>query len=219
MDREKSSPPGSRQPRIGCGGRGAGGYGRGVQHDLVLAGYGVQLVPRALEHSAALLALVDAPMWAGMTTPPPRSVDDVAAATLAALERPGHVAFTVLGADDGEVRGTTSFYDVEPGQERCEIGHTYYGRAWWGGRTNPACKYLLLAHAFDAWGMYRVALRADARNSRSIAAIRKLGATAEGVLRGHRVSADGSRGDTAYFSVLAPEWPRVRDGLLARLVD
>jgi RimJ/RimL family protein N-acetyltransferase len=65
--------------------------------------------------------------------------------------------------------------------------------------------------------MQRVALRADARNTRSIGAILRLGATAEGVLRSHRVAPDGSRGDTAYFSVLADEWPRVRDGLLARL--
>lgn len=187
-----------------------------MQHDLVLTGHGVTLVPRTREHSAALFAIVDAPLWAGMTTPPPATPDDVAAATAAALDRPGHLAFTVLGAD-GEVRGTTAFYDVEPGQERCEIGHTFYGRPWWGGVTNPACKYLLLQHAFETWGMHRVALRADARNARSIAAIRKLGATPEGVLRGHRVASDGSRGDTAYFSVLAPEWPRVSAGLLARL--
>jgi len=86
-----------------------------------------------------------------------------------------------------------------------------------GGPTNPACKLLLLEHAFEVWGMHRVALRADARNARSIAAMRKLGLVPEGMLRGHRVAADGSRGDTAYFSVLAPEWPAMRAGLLSRL--
>ena len=86
-----------------------------------------------------------------------------------------------------------------------------------GGPTNPACKLLLLEHAFEVWGMHRVALHADARNARSIAAMRKLGLVPEGMLRGHRVAADGSRGDTAYFSVLAPEWPAMRAGLLSRL--
>lgn len=105
---------------------------------------------------------------------------------------------------------------MTPAQQRCEIGHTFYGRHWWGGATNPACKLLLLTHAFEDWGMYRVALRCDARNARSLAAMRRLGAVPEGVLRGHRVAADGSRGDTAYLSVLAPEWPAVRDGLLRR---
>jgi RimJ/RimL family protein N-acetyltransferase len=187
-----------------------------VQHDLTLAGHGVRLVPAAPEHAADLLALVDADLWFGMTTPPPTSAAGVAAAIEEALATPGRYPFTVLG-DDGEVRGQTSFYDVEERMGRCEIGHTFYGRAWWGGRTNPACKLLLLTHAFETWGMHRVALRADARNARSIGAITRLGAVPEGVLRGHRVAADGSRGDTAYFSILAPEWPAVRARLEARL--
>ncbi len=104
-----------------------------------------------------------------------------------------------------------------PSQGRVELGSTFYAREWWGGTTNPACKYLLLRHAFEDLGVARVALRADARNSRSLGAIRRLGAVPEGVLRSHRVAPDGSRQDTAYFSVLRDEWPTVRDGLLARL--
>jgi len=127
------------------------------------------------------------------------------------------LAFAVLDAATGEVRGSTSFYDWEPRMARVEIGHTYYARRWWGTSNNPACKLLMLRHAFETWGCVRVALRADARNARSIAAITRLGATPEGVLRSHRVAPDGSRGDTAYFSILADEWPAVRDGLLARL--
>ncbi|HEY3548743.1 MAG TPA: GNAT family protein [Propionicimonas sp.] len=132
----------------------------------------------------------------------------------------GQDATDATGAAENEhrtLRGTTSFYDVAPDQLRLEVGHTYYGRQWWGGPTNPACKLALLTHAFEVWGMYRVALRADSRNSRSIGAMRRLGAVSEGVLRGHRAAADGTRADTAYFSVLAPEWPAVRDGLLRRL--
>ena len=187
-----------------------------MRHDLTLAAAGVRLVPLGAEHVPALLPLIDDVLWAGMTTPTPRTEADLRRVVDAAAAAPGIYAFAVLGPDD-QPRGSTSFYDVVPAQQRCEIGSTWYGRAWWGGVTNPACKLALLTHAFEEWGMHRVALRADARNARSIAAIGRLGATAEGALRGHRVAADGSRGDTAYFSVLADEWPRVRDALRERL--
>jgi len=187
-----------------------------VRHDLTLDAAGLRLVPLGAEHAPAMLPLIDDGMWAGMVTPTPRSEEDVLSRVEAALAAPGTFAFTVLGPD-GDVRGWTSFYDVVPAQGRCEIGSTWYARQWWGGVTNPACKLALMTHAFEEWQMHRVAFRADARNARSIAAISRLGAKAEGVLRGHRVAADGSRGDTAYFSVLADEWPRVRDGLRERL--
>lgn len=188
-----------------------------VEHDVVLRSHGLRLEPVADHHASALLALVDDALWAGMTSPTPRTVDDVLAWVAAAHATPDRYAFAVVDEATGDVRGSTSFYDVVPAMGRCEIGHTFYGRPWWGGRTNPACKLALLTHAFEVWGMHRVALRADARNERSIAAMRRLGATPEGVLRGHRVAADGSRGDSVYFSVLAPEWPAVREGLERRL--
>lgn len=188
-----------------------------MEHDLALTSHGVALVPLALEHAPALLDLVDEGMWFGMTSPVPRAVADLEAWVAAAHATSGRLAFAVVDGESGEVRGTTSFYDLEPAMGRVEIGHTFYGRRWWGGRTNPACKLALLEQAFDVWGLYRVALRGDSRNSRSIAAMCRLGAVPEGVLRGHRVGGDGVRSDTAYFSILAPEWPDVRAGLLARL--
>lgn len=188
-----------------------------MHHELVLAGFGVRLVPVAPEHAAGLLSLIDDGLWAGMVTPTPRTVVEIEGPIASALADPARYAFAVLDDATGEVRGQTSYYDVVPAQARCEIGHTFYGRAWWGGPTNPACKYLMLRQAFEVWGMHRAAFRADARNTRSCAAIERLGAVREGTLRGHRIAADGSRADTAYFSVLAPEWPAVRDGLLARL--
>lgn len=187
-----------------------------MRHDTHLRGHGVHLAPLAPEHATDLAALVDAALWAGMTTAVPDTPARMAEHVATALDAPDRTAFVVLG-DDGTVRGSTSYYDLSASMRRVEIGHTWYGRDWWGGTTNPACKELLLRHAFEVLGMERVALRADARNTRSVAAIRRLGAVPEGVLRSHRVAPDGSRGDTAYFSVLAPEWPAVRAGLLARL--
>ena len=185
-----------------------------VTHDLVLSGHGVRLEPLGPQHAAALIPLVDPDLWFGMTSPVPTSVAELEAWIVAGVTTPGTTAFAVVG-DDGTVRGSTRFYDRAEG--RVEIGTTFYGRGWWGGTTNPACKLLLLGHAFEEWGLRRVALRADSRNARSCAAIQRLGAKPEGVLRKHRVAADGSVGDTAFFSIVDDEWPAVRAGLLERL--
>lgn len=187
-----------------------------MRHDLVLTAPGVLLVPLEEAHAPALLGLLDEAMWAGMTSPLPRTVADVVGMVRAAHDDPGRAAFAVLD-DAGEVVGSTSLYDYAPARARAEIGFTYYARRVWGGGVNPACKLALFTQAFDEWACVRVALRADTANTRSIGAIRRLGAVPEGVLRSHRVRPDGTRGDTAYFSVLADEWPAVRAGLLARL--
>jgi RimJ/RimL family protein N-acetyltransferase len=187
-----------------------------MQHDLRLTAHGVRLEPLSHDHAPALAALVDAQLWAGMTSALPDSVPAMEAYVDAALAAPDHLAFAVLGPDD-EVRGSTRFYELSTGQGRVEIGSTFYGRDWWAGVTNPACKLMLLGHAFEELGLRRVALRCDARNTRSRAAILKLGAREEGRLRAHRVAPDGSVGDTLYFSVLSDEWPAVRDGLETRL--
>lgn len=194
-----------------------------MENDVVLEGFGLRLEPLGEQHAPALAALVDDALWAGMSTPTPRGTADMVALVRDAVATPGRLAWAVVGqgtpGPDGaaEVRGSTSFYEWSPAQRRVELGWTYYGRPWWGGVTNPACKYLLLRHAFEVLDVERVALRADARNARSIAAIQRLGAVPEGVLRSHRVAPDGTRGDSAYFSILADEWPDVRDALLDRL--
>lgn len=97
-----------------------------------------------------------------------------------------------------------------------EIGGTYYRPDRRGGTVNPAAKHLLLDHAF-ASGAHRVRFNVDAINSRSRAAMLKLGAVQEGILRQDRVCWTGRVRDTVVFSVLAEEWPIVREGLLARL--
>lgn len=184
-------------------------------HDLVLEGHGVRLVPLAVEHAEALARFVDDRVWAGMTSATPRGVGEMRDVVDTALTTAGRYAFAVLV--DGQVVGSTSFYDVDLRMGRLEIGHTFYDPRVWGTHVNPACKTLLMSHAFGTWGVARVAYRVEARNARSIAAVTKLGARPEGRLRGHRVAADGSRQDSLYFSVLADEWPDVRGRLEARL--
>lgn len=192
-------------------------HARGVQHDLTLTGHGVRLVPLAAEHATDLLAFTDEHVWRGMTSPTPRDTADMAAVVAAALAAPGRYAFAVLDDATGRVVGSTSFYDVDLRAGRLEVGHTWYDPAVWGTSVNPACKLLLMAHAFEEWQVARVAYRVDERNHRSIAAVTGLGAVPEGRLRDHRLRPDGTRGASMYFSVLADEWPAVRDRLLARL--
>lgn len=121
-----------------------------------------------------------------------------------------------LGAA-GTVVGTSSLGDVDLANERAHVGWTAYGPRWWGTAVNAECKLLLLGHAFDDCGLGRVKIQTDLVNERSQAAIAKLGATREGVLRRHMKRADGTFRDTVVFSVLRDEWPSVRDGLLGRL--
>jgi RimJ/RimL family protein N-acetyltransferase len=100
---------------------------------------------------------------------------------------------------------------------RLEVGSTAYPPAVWGGVVNPEVKLLLLGHAFEDLGAGRVQLKTDVRNTRSQQAIARLGATYEGTLRRYQRRADGTVRDTVLFSITTEEWPRVRDGLRARL--
>jgi RimJ/RimL family protein N-acetyltransferase len=117
----------------------------------------------------------------------------------------------------GAVAGTSSLAEWDLANEGVHLGWTAYGPRWWGTAVNPACKLALLTHAFDDCGFGRVKLQTDLINTRSQAAIAKLGATREGVLRRHIRRADGTWRDTVVYSILVDEWPAVRDGLRARL--
>jgi len=117
----------------------------------------------------------------------------------------------------GTVVGTSSLGDLVLVDERAHLGWTAYGPRWWASAVNPECKLLLLAHAFDDCGLGRVKIQADAVNTRSQAAVARLGATREGVLRRHKRRADGTFRDTVVFSVVCSQWPLVRDRLRCRL--
>ncbi len=117
----------------------------------------------------------------------------------------------------GTLVGTSSFGDCHLDWESGHIGWTLYGRRWWGTAVNPEAKLLLMTEAFENLGYGRVKIQTDGANTRSQAAIAKLGATREGVLRRHKRREDGTFRDTVVFSVLADEWPRVKHGLQTRL--
>jgi N-acetyltransferase len=104
-----------------------------------------------------------------------------------------------------------------PEHRRVEIGWTFVGAAWQRTPVNTAAKLLLMEHGFERLGCNRIELKTDSRNAVSRAAIARLGAIEEGILRHHIICDDGYLRDTVYFSVLANEWPVVKTGLQARL--
>ncbi|WP_431278163.1 GNAT family N-acetyltransferase [Leifsonia poae] len=128
----------------------------------------------------------------------------------------GNVYAVCLRADDDRIVGTSTLGDFDLANESAHIGWTAYAPEVWGTRVNAEAKRLLLGTAFDH-GFERVKLQADVVNARSRAAIERLGAKPEGILRHTQRRADGTWRDTAVFSVLREEWPDVRDGLDARL--
>ncbi|HEY0928210.1 GNAT family protein [Brevundimonas sp.] len=138
------------------------------------------------------------------------------ASALAAMAAGSRIAFAVRRKADGAVIGTTSLYEIKPDYRRCEIGSTFYRPEARGGAVNPACKRLLLGHAFEA-GAVRVEIITDAINPASGAAIRKLGARDEGVLRKHKITWTGRIRDTAQFAILDEDWSAVRARLDERL--
>ncbi|MGD8195320.1 GNAT family N-acetyltransferase [Herbiconiux sp. P18] len=127
-----------------------------------------------------------------------------------------YVIRLVAGADAGTVVGTTTLGDFEPAFEAAHLGWTAYDPRVWGTVVNPEAKLLLLGAAFEH-GFGRVKIQADVRNERSRAAIAKLGATFEGIVRRDRPRADGTWRDSAVYSVIVEEWPAVQAALRDRV--
>ncbi len=175
----------------------------------------LRLRPLARADESALgVAFADEELWTWMLVRPPQSAADVRAWLDDALERARareHVAF-ILEYPNGELAGTSRFLDVREYDGSLEIGWTMLFARARGTYANGRAKALMIGRAFDA-GLARVQLKTDARNVRSRAAI---GATFEGVLRSYQLRADGTIRDTAMFSIVRNEWPRVREALEKR---
>ena len=185
-----------------------------VPAGTVLVGEVVTLTPTVSADAPELFAALDHDAaWAHVRGRPesPKAL----VATLEAAPANGRWPWTVR--QGGTVVGTTSFLEVSPIDARLEIGFTLYTPSVWGTAVNPECKLLLMTWAFEEAGMGRVQLKTDIRNARSQAAIAKLGARVEGVLRRYQRRQDGSVRDTVVFSVMAEEWPAVKAGLQRRL--
>lgn len=126
------------------------------------------------------------------------------------------ITFVVRRLSDDAIVGSTTYLNIAPADAKVEIGFTWYTAKARGGPVNPEAKYLLLKNAFEA-NYNRVEFKTDAKNARSRAALLKLGAREEGILRGHMWMPQGYFRDSVYFSILAAEWPAVRANLEQRL--
>ena len=129
------------------------------------------------------------------------------------------VPFVVRRLFDNQLIGSTRYYDIALEHARLSIGYTWYVPEVWGSFVNPETKLLLLQYAFETLYVNRVQLKTDMRNARSRAAIKKLGATEEGILRQHMILEDGFVRDTVIFSIIKPEWPYIKAGLQKRLLQ
>jgi RimJ/RimL family protein N-acetyltransferase len=199
---------------------------------LTLTGRHVRLSPLQPEHAPALLAAADESRATyGFTIVPGdlAGMQVYVATALAEQERGESIPFVVRDGA-GAVVGSTRFMSIERwqwlgappeplplGPDAVEIGHTWYAERVQRTALNTEAKLLLCAHAFERWRVRRVRWKTDARNERSRAAILRLGARFDGVLRAHQPGADGVVRDTAFYSLLASEWPEAKRGLIQRL--
>ena len=178
---------------------------------------GVRLEPLGLQHADGLrAAAMDGKLWELRITSVPEP-HDVEGYIQRALAMPDRVAFAVLDASTGIVIGSTSYHDILPAVDRVEIGWTWYAKSRQRSHVNTSCKLLLLSHAFDTLGCAVVGLRTDNFNFASQAAIERLGAKKDGVLRHHALRRDGTVRDTVMYSIMRGEWPEIKSHLHYKL--
>jgi len=187
---------------------------------VTLEGRHVVLEPLAREHGAAIAEAVrDGELWTLWFTsvPSPDRVGEWMDAALDMRERLGAMPFAVRAKADGDIVGSTRYFNVDEANRRLEIGHTWYAKRAQRTAINSECKLLLLRHAFQTLACIAVEFRTHAMNFRSREAIARLGAKQDGILRNHQITPGGSYRDTVVFSILESEWPAVRTNLEWRL--
>jgi RimJ/RimL family protein N-acetyltransferase len=183
---------------------------------VTLRGDVATLEPLQQQHTDALArAAADGELWRLWYThiAPPAQMPEYVAAALDMRERLDAMPFVVRANASGEVVGCTRYFNVDAKNQRLEIGHTWYARSVQRTALNTECKLLLLAHAFETLHCIAVEFRTHWFNHASRAAIARLGAKQDGVLRNHQLMADGARRDTVVFSIIDGEWPAVRQHL------
>lgn len=190
---------------------------------VTLKARGIALVPLSLEHEDGLrAAAADGELWRLWYTsvPSPEKTSDWLSIALDMRERLGAMPFVVREMHDGQpgkVVGATRFFNVDEANRRLEIGHTWYAKSVQRTAVNTESKLLLLTHAFETLRCIAVEFRTHWMNHQSRAAIARLGAKQDGVLRNHQRMPDGSFRDTVVFSIIESEWLTVKRHLQYKL--
>lgn len=185
-----------------------------------LQGWGVRLAPLSHTHAEGLTrAARDGELWNLRVTsvPEPEQTTAYIQSALEGLAAGHMLPFVVVDEVSEKILGTSRFHDILPAVARLEIGYTWYAKSQQRTHVNTACKLLLLTHAFDVLGAAVVGWRTDNFNHASQRAIERLGAKRDGALRHHALRRDGTVRDTVMYSVIAGEWPEVRDHLTYQL--
>ena len=182
-----------------------------------LGARGIRLVPLTLAHEDGLrAAAADGELWRIRITsvPEPEQTRAYLEDKLRLREAGSLFAFAVLDEASGQVLGCTSYHDIVPALKRVEIGWTWYAKSHQRTHVNTTCKLLLLTHAFETLHCNVVGWRTDNFNFASQAAIERLGAKKDGVIRGHALRRDGTIRDTVMYSLRSGEWPEVKAQVL-----
>jgi RimJ/RimL family protein N-acetyltransferase len=184
-----------------------------------LRGCFVGLEPLTHSHVDGLIdAVTDGELWQlwyAIVPSPKEMTSYVAAAIKASIN--GNMAFVVRDLKTQKIVGTTRFYNVEPAHKRGLIGYTWYAKSAQGTAINTEAKYLLLQYWFEVKQANAVEFRTHFFNETSRRAIERLGAKQDGILRSHQILKDGSVRDTVVYSIIASEWPAVKNNLQAKL--
>lgn len=186
-----------------------------------LSGKTVELRPlRATDATALIEAAADGELWNLKVTVVPSSatVDAYIAKALEGEHAGTVMPFAIVQRESGRVVGSTRFWKIDRANRKLEIGHTWLAASAQRSSINTESKYLLLAYAFDTLQCVRVQFTTDELNEKSRAAILRLGARQEGIVRHERIMPDGRKRNSVRFSIIDDEWPQVRAGLEARLV-
>jgi len=187
---------------------------------ITLTGLKVVLEPLSLEHLQGMVdAVKDGELWKLWFTsiPAPETAEAYIKTALEMRENAGAMPFIVRDRESNKIIGSTRYFNVDEGNQRLEIGYTWYSESYQRTAVNSECKYLLLSHAFEKLEAIAVEFRTHWHNQKSRAAIARLGAKQDGVLRNHQKNADGGYRDTVVFSIINQEWPAVRRSLMFKL--
>jgi RimJ/RimL family protein N-acetyltransferase len=188
--------------------------------EIELESENIKLIPLTMEHADALLnAANDGALWKLWFTAVPSAeiIDDYITTALEQKAKGLSLPFVVIDKASGEVIGSTRFCNADLLNQRVEIGYTWYSKSYQKTSCNTECKLLLITHAFESLEAIAVEFRTNWHNQASRAAIIRLGAKQDGVLRNHQKMPNGGYRDTVMFSITNTEWPSVKENLTFKL--
>lgn len=187
---------------------------------ITLEGQHIRLEPLTLDHEQGLIdAASDGELWNlwYTTVPDPDHTKAYIKTALAEQQAGKSVPFVIINKPHNKIVGTTRYMNIESGVRRLEIGSTWYAQSVQRTGINTECKYELLRHAFETLHCIAVEFRTHRMNEASRKAILRLGALEDGILRNHRIMADGTMRDTVVYSILNTEWPTIKSHLTFKL--